>query len=88
MIERMDEEQIGNVHYQLRQETESSIQDIDQLKKSVEYLTTDFNYHRSLSNETKMSIDVFTERISELEYLFKQVRILPESTGCCHAYCE
>lgn len=82
MVEMMDSEvQSGDVR-QLCRETQSSFQDIDQLKKSVEFLIADFENHRSLSNQTKMSIDVYTERISKLEEMFKKVRSLPSFIRC------
>lgn len=82
MVEMMDSEvQSGDVR-QLCRETQSSFQDIDQLKKSVEFLIADFENHRSLSNQTKMSIDDYTERISNLEEMFKKVRSLPSFNRC------
>ena len=67
---------------ELRQETNTTFQEIGQLKKSIEYLIAEFELHRSLSKKTKNGIDTFSERIIDLEGIFKQVRVLSARNNC------
>lgn len=58
---------------ELGQETRLSIESVDLMKKSVNYLLEDFKLFHLQSNRTKMSIQQFTDGILDLEFTFKQV---------------
>lgn len=58
---------------QLRHETSLTINDIREMKKSVDFLIQDFKKYHLQSNKTRMSIDQFSEGLLDLEFTFKQV---------------